>query len=962
MYRFLSGLVTGLFLLLSPIFVSAQVTDTAVACPNGYDYYAGGCFKNDPPIDQCPGNRFLTEDKQFCTEVGEFELDCQPGYALLDGNCFNNIPSTRRIRYSCSGGRILTPDNRYCTSVRNPSYSCPAGYSRSGTTCRRNESISATPNTRYECPPGRVLTPNQQNCSSVRSPTPGTTNCPANYVYYLGNCYNNIPSTPVTSYSCPTGYSLSNTSCNRTLTVAATASCQGGYNLYQGSCFNNIASTQTPYYECDDNRVLTPNQLNCTAVTDPIITNDCEPGFVEFEGACFNNISSDGHIGCPAGTTLTSDKQNCYAQELVTELTVSWDMEEIIEDDSATFSWSATNAEGCEDDMNAGIPASGSLTETLSTSKTRSVTCGVPQGQSVVAQVAIDVVPRTTVNAYWQPAQIEEGESSTLFWESENAISCTGNTGNPVALTDSSPEYPPATATYTITCEGLAGQVVQGQALITVTSPGSQLEDGVYVGHLSQDGQHDFYVHQASTPVSDVGSFILENDANGTTIRSPLTPSQLAEVRNWQRVAVDLIPADLNADGKIDLMIDGIEGLNVGGATVTEFDQIVFAAAPGASQVPTSAALTPVLKKFFNEIFSWMLNPSFFQENADPITQTYERFPTGSLEIYGDSNPANSGAVLDQCEREYTWCTEWGYKPLGLILSSAQCLDYRLETNFTCLDTSRYRVVGSNTVAFNVEVIVGYDYSAFYQEAMDAALALGPIYGDESIAEVNPAAVSQLEQVLEILLDTSIGLNSGILYAETLPVELPVQFGLWPAYDPTTAENLPDTVPAKVGILGRIISTIGWYVYAAVMGPEEAERLQEIVVSQYGHRAALDKAREWVGIAETRAMIGEEQLRVDVAALEYAAMTASMVWPTALEQKDGEFSPELEELALAFNKGWIAGVMAARFDILDIGRPVTRVGLAVSKFYRLERLMIIAYVYPKRIPIAYTDTVNWNYY
>lgn len=228
------------------------------------------------------------------------------------------IDAKKEVSYYCPKGytqngtkcsrQVTTTDTKDATAKTKTTYNCNAysGYTLDGTLCKKTvstsktETINATKKTTYGCPSGYTLSGDTcskevtyvssykkgdyvktvYNASSVPQDTKYYFYEPygSDYVYdcnnkcafkwvYTYKVYKAVPvyktktetaeKTSKTTYSCPSGYTLSGTKCNKTVTnssvdtKAATAkttttySCPSGYTLSGTKCNKNITTTQT---------------------------------------------------------------------------------------------------------------------------------------------------------------------------------------------------------------------------------------------------------------------------------------------------------------------------------------------------------------------------------------------------------------------------------------------------------------------------------------------------------------------------------------------------------------------------------------------------------------------------------------------------------------------------------------------------------------------------------------------
>ncbi len=137
---------------------------------------------------------------------------------------------------------------------------------------------------------------------------------------------------------------------------------------------------------------------------------------------------------------------------------------------SATLSWNSTNATSCSVSPNGWTGTSGSQSDTITFSKTYSITCSNTRGSaSDSVTVNVNQQPLPTVTIVANPAQINQGNSSTLTWSSTNATSCIafGGWSGSQIISGSQSVSPSSTTIYAITCSNSTGQS-SAQATVTV--------------------------------------------------------------------------------------------------------------------------------------------------------------------------------------------------------------------------------------------------------------------------------------------------------------------------------------------------------------------------------------------------------------------------------------------------------------------------------------------------------------
>jgi hypothetical protein len=153
-------------------------------------------------------------------------------------------------------------------------------------------------------------------------------------------------------------------------------------------------------------------------------------------------------------------------------VSISANPQTITQGESATLSWTSTNAATAVIDQGIGsVPVSGSLAITPSQTLTYTITVQGPGGTAQASVQVTVVTPRPTVTMSADPTTIQVGQSSTLTWNSTYADSATIDQGvGQVSTSGSRTVTPSQTTTYTITVTGPGG-TAQASATVSVTAP-----------------------------------------------------------------------------------------------------------------------------------------------------------------------------------------------------------------------------------------------------------------------------------------------------------------------------------------------------------------------------------------------------------------------------------------------------------------------------------------------------------
>ena len=174
-----------------------------------------------------------------------------------------------------------------------------------------------------------------------------------------------------------------------------------------------------------------------------------------------------------------------------------------------------------------------------------------------------------------------------------------------------------------------AGWSVRYSSQITVTVGGSvppldNLADQANYqfqlrqGDLNGDGRKDIYIKRSSGGDSNNGVLYetllqQQSDKSYLPVTSP-TSSQLGSGRGWSVFSPTLVLGDYNVDGYIDLFIKGVSVLGSG-----IHDQIVFSSGQAYNgKAQASTAVDAEFKKFFRDIYNWILDPNYFDAAIAP--------------------------------------------------------------------------------------------------------------------------------------------------------------------------------------------------------------------------------------------------------------------------------------------------------------------------------------------------------
>jgi hypothetical protein len=139
------------------------------------------------------------------------------------------------------------------------------------------------------------------------------------------------------------------------------------------------------------------------------------------------------------------------------------------------LTWSSQNASSAFINPNVGsVATNGSMTVYPPVNTTYTLTVIGTIGQSVTCQTNVTVTTQTQVpycTIYANPTSITQGQSSTLTWNSQNAVSAQLSSSGSVATNGSMTVWPQYTTTYTLTVMSSTGQSATCTAIVNVNQP-----------------------------------------------------------------------------------------------------------------------------------------------------------------------------------------------------------------------------------------------------------------------------------------------------------------------------------------------------------------------------------------------------------------------------------------------------------------------------------------------------------
>lgn len=272
------------------------------------------------PRVAAPGDVEVTDTARFTgtAEIQGFPSKSAREWGYTEASV--QLPSQRLSSY-VSRGPVEQGPNEYANNG-TPVYYCPSGGSLSGTTCTQTTSGS------YTCPSGYSGGGSSSTCSRTdyTSASVSYSCSDPNWSVSGGRCIGgagNDRGPATATYSCPSGWSRSGTTCSRTTTTSGTFSCPSGYSASGGSCSRSY-SASVWYYTCPSGWSGGGSTNQCYRPTyrcaetggafSPTYPSGCRtqytcPGGANVSGAGSNSVWASSQPNCDAWRCQYSDAQ-----------------------------------------------------------------------------------------------------------------------------------------------------------------------------------------------------------------------------------------------------------------------------------------------------------------------------------------------------------------------------------------------------------------------------------------------------------------------------------------------------------------------------------------------------------------------------------------------------------------------------------------------------------------------------
>lgn len=136
-------------------------------------------------------------------------------------------------------------------------------------------------------------------------------------------------------------------------------------------------------------------------------------------------------------------------------------------------------------------------------------------------------------------------------------------------------------------------------------------------GDIDGNGLLDLFLVREGEDGASANSFVISQTAVGSySVVRPLTNAQTSLVANWPAASVKVGIVDVNMDARPDMILTGLSPV-----TGTS-DQIVFASSIEGDSPGPVIEIDDEMRSFHHDVYNWMLNPDYYEENAEEVTET----------------------------------------------------------------------------------------------------------------------------------------------------------------------------------------------------------------------------------------------------------------------------------------------------------------------------------------------------
>jgi YD repeat-containing protein len=356
-------------------------------------------------------------------------------------------------------------------------------------------------------------------------------------------------------------------------------------------------------------------------------------------------------------------------------VTLMGDVQAVRPGESAQLIWHSANSDYAELDNGLGfVPANGSLTVSPATTTTYTITA-TGSSKTAVSSFTVYVTDFTavpTLNFSAAPDTIDKGESTTLYWTTQNAAYAHIDNGvGAVLLNGSVVVTPQHSTTYTITVTSPAGVVNQKVRVFVIGNPSAQPAGSfgsLYNDQIPADATVDAYAPErfslitgniediSGSPLSGVTVTILDHPEYGTATTDGLGEYTLPVEGGFTLTVMYDLVDHLSAQRQVYVPVN-----DVGIANTVQLLQedplatdVVFDGNPNSITVHKSS----VIRDAFGERSISMVfqgdNRAYVVDENGQIVRTLTSFTTRATEY---QTPESMPAELPKTSA-FTYCSE----------------------------------------------------------------------------------------------------------------------------------------------------------------------------------------------------------------------------------------------------------------------------------------------------------------
>ncbi|MCW2406883.1 conjugal transfer mating pair stabilization protein TraN [Sphingobium sp. B1D7B] len=297
-----------------------SATVSGYVCPADYVASGNKCLRtisqSSTPVYSCPAGWNLSGNS--CSQTGSYgasvSYGCPDGFTLSGTTCTATISQPGTPGYQCAGISTLTIDNgRTVCSVNrfNVGGKCPATFVDMAFLYEKKIAYAGphpycfyAPRQIFTCP-GGYWQDDARMCHASRNQGASETwSCPSGGTLSGTTCIINNVTSATATQTCPIGYSLSGTTCSTTLSQDGTPkyTCPAGYSLSSSTCSRTASQPAAPQYGCSAGYALSGSQ--CTSSSSATANYSCQTGYKRGGQTCTTSQAGGVNYACPSGFTL----------------------------------------------------------------------------------------------------------------------------------------------------------------------------------------------------------------------------------------------------------------------------------------------------------------------------------------------------------------------------------------------------------------------------------------------------------------------------------------------------------------------------------------------------------------------------------------------------------------------------------------------------------------------------------